>query len=81
MKFEEALKPTLYNSHPYMPTKKETLVQKNKKRKKKNESISVGGATSAADVQGVPKSIEYSDEYGKRKKIVRRKFPKRVKIN
>lgn len=77
MKFEEALKPTIYNIHSYMPTKKETLIQKNKK-KRKDESI---GATGASDVQGLPNGVEYVDEYGKRKRIVRRKFPKRVKIN
>lgn len=80
MKFEEALSPVLYNTHPYLPTKKETLIQKNKKKKRKDESISIGGATSKADVLGLPNGVEYTDEYGKKQKVVRRKFPKRITI-
>ena len=78
MKFNEALKPTLYNVHSYIPTKKETLMQKNKK-KKKNESISLG-ATTSQDVLGLPNGVEYIDEYGKKQKVVRRKFPKTITI-
>ena len=105
MKFEEALEPTLYNPHSYMPTKKETLMNKAQNGKKKKSKIRKPGmdrpaanadlstnvneeyavenfaATGAADVQGVQKRMYYTDEYGRKKKLVRRKFPKRSKIN
>lgn len=76
MKFEEAL---TFDVHSYLPTKKETIIKKalEKKKKRKDESI---GATGQGDVQGLSNGIEYVDEYGKRKKIVRRKFPKTITI-
>lgn len=78
MKFEEALN---FDVHSYMPTKKETLIKKALgKKKRKDESIVSTGATGSSDVQGLPNGIEYVDEYGKRKKIVRRKFPKTITI-
>lgn len=86
MKFEEALQPTLYNTHPYNPADRWTLVHKAQKQKKKkdmNEEFAASSfaATGKQDVQGVQKRIQYTDNYGKRKKIVRRKFPKPVSIN
>lgn len=59
MRFEEALKPEVYNSHPYQPTKKETIYQKNKKKKLKEEyALSAFAATSARDVEGLQKKIK-----------------------
>ena len=102
MKFEEALKPTPYNVHSYMPTKKETLINKSQKKRKNSKirkpdmdkpaanadlssvteeyAVENFAATGAADVQGIPSNFEYVDGYGRKKKIVRRKFPKRKKI-
>lgn len=39
MKFEEAISPTLYNVHYYMPTKKETLINKAQNKKSKKSKI------------------------------------------
>lgn len=78
MKFEETLSPTLCNVHYYMPTKKETLIQKNMKKKKKkvNEEFAVSSfaSTGKEGVLGVQKRVP--DD----KKIVRRKFPKPVTL-
>ena len=78
MKFEEAMSPTLYNVHYYMPTKKETLIQKNMKKKKKkvNEEFAISSfaATGKGDVLGVQQRLP--DD----KKIVRRKFPKPITL-
>lgn len=77
MKFEETLSPTLYNVHYYIPTKKETLIQKNMKKKKKvNEEFAFSSfaATGKGDVLGVEQRLPGE------KKIVRRKFPKPITL-
>lgn len=79
MKFEDVMSPTMYNVHYYIPTKKETLMQKNMKKKKKvNEEFAVSSfaATGKGDVLGVQKRVPSGE-----KKIVRRKFPKPIALS
>lgn len=63
MKFEETLSPTLYNVHYYMPTKKETLINKAQNKKEKKSKIrkpSLDKATANADLSAMTEEFAAS---------------------
>lgn len=63
MKFEEAMSPTLYNVHYYMPTKKETLMNKAQNKKSKKSKIrkpDLDRATANADLSAMTEEFAVS---------------------